>query len=92
MLRRYHDGRSLDFAMRGKQLLDGAKTAAAEFAGDGIGFGQVRVHHTDQPYGSALLRQLVIDTGVAAAKDPNPNHGCVNGTLSFQWPLWEARF
>ena len=66
--RGYSDRGGLHFAVRGHQLLDRSKPAAAEFPGDSVGPGDVGVHHAHQADGFAPLRQLVIDAGVVASE------------------------
>ena len=71
-------GGGLHFAVRGHQLLDRAKCAAAEFAGHGVGPRHVRVHYAHQADRFALLGQLVIDAGVVAPESAHADHRDVN--------------
>ena len=76
------DGGGLHFAVRGHQLLDRPESAAAEFAGDGVGPGHIGIHHSHQADRFALLRQLVIDAGVVASKGAHADHSHVNKVVS----------
>ena len=76
------DRSGLHFAVRGGELLDGTESAATEFAGNGIGPRHVWIHHSHQPHGFALLRQLVIDAGVVVSEGAHADHGDVNKVVS----------
>ena len=82
------DGGCLHLAVGGHQLFDGSESAAAEFAGDGVGAGHVRIHHAHQADRFPLLRQLVIDAGVVASEGAHADHSHVNKVVgqSFNSP------
>jgi hypothetical protein len=72
----------LHLAVRGHQLLNRSKSAAAKFTGDGVGPGYIRIHHAHQADRFALLRQLVIDAGVVAPKGAHADHRHVDRVVS----------
>jgi len=63
---RYRGG--LHLAVSGHQLLDRSECAAAEFGGNRVSTRHVGIDNTYQTDGFTLLRQLVIDAGMIAAK------------------------
>jgi hypothetical protein len=73
--------------MGGDELLDRTKGPAAEFASQRIGARQVRVHDAHQPHQFALLRQLLIDAGMIAAKGAYADDGDVDGGVLVQLAL-----
>ena len=80
--RGYSHRRGLHFAVRGHQLLDRSKGAAAEFPGHSIGPRHVGVHHSHQADRFALLRQLVIDAGVVAPEGTHSDDRDVDKVVS----------
>src|SRR5580693_259731 len=82
---------SLDFAVRGNQLVNRTKTAAAEFARHFISLRGVRIHDSDQPHRHALPRKLVVDASVVAAKCTHADYGNVDEVVSqfsvLSWPV-----
>ena len=70
--------------MRGDELLDRAKAAAAEFARHSVRPRRIGVDDADQPHRRALLGKLVVNAGVVAAKHAHANHGDVNEVVSGQ--------
>lgn len=79
--------------MSGHQLLDRSKSSATEFGGNGIGPSHIRIGHSHQPDGFALLRQLVIDAGVIAPKSAGADNRDVNkaiGQLALQFLFTKA--
>jgi hypothetical protein len=73
--------------MGGDELLDRTKGPAAEFASQRIGARQVWVHDAHQPHQFALLRQLLIDAGMIAAKGAYADDGDVDGGVLVQLAL-----
>jgi hypothetical protein len=77
--------------VRGNQLVDRTKTAAAEFARHFISLRGVRIHHSDQSHWDAFLRKLVVDASVVAAKCTHADYGNVDEVVSqfsvLSWPV-----
>jgi hypothetical protein len=77
--------------MRGNQLVDRTKTAAAEFARHFIGLRGVRIHDSDQSHWYALPRKLVVDASVVAPKCTHANYGNVDEVVRqfsvLSWPV-----
>jgi hypothetical protein len=68
--------------VRGNQLVDRTKTAAAEFARHFIRLRGVRIHDSDQSHRHALPRKLVVNASVVAAKCTHADYGNVNEVVS----------
>ena len=79
--RGHRDRRRLDLAVGSNQLFDGTESAAAEFAGDGVGSSRVGIDDAHQADRLSLLRQLVIDAGVVVSKCAHANHGYVDDVV-----------
>src|SRR6266516_659235 len=62
------DRGSLNFAVRGSELLDGSETATAELAGHGISASNISIYHADQAHSLPLLRKLLVNAGMVAAE------------------------
>jgi hypothetical protein len=62
----------------GNQLVNRSESAAAEFAGDSVGAGHVRIHNPHQADRFTLLCQLVIDAGMVASEGAHTDHSHVN--------------
>jgi hypothetical protein len=87
MVNRRHSHRgSLDFAVHGDELLDGAESAATKFSGNRVRSRWVGIHDSHQPDGFPLLRVLMIDPGVVASESAPANYGYVNEVVSCQIP------
>src|SRR5207249_9638773 len=61
-----HDRGSLNFAVRGSELLDGSETATTELAGNDISASKISIHHADQAHSLTLLRNLLVNAGMIA--------------------------
>jgi hypothetical protein len=55
--------------VRGEHLLDGTKSAAAEFTRHRVGSGSVGIDNTYQPHRFSLLLQFTVNSGMIASKD-----------------------
>src|SRR6266571_2964911 len=60
------DRGSLNFAVRGSELLDGSETATTELAGNCISASKIGIHHADQAHSLTLLRKLLVNAGMIA--------------------------
>ena len=76
--------------MRGGELLNGTKTAAAKFARDRLSPRSVRVNHSNQPYWRTFLGQLIVNASVVAAEGAYANYRDVNKVIGCQEsvPCW----
>ena len=76
--------------MRGGELLNGTKTAAAKFARDRLSPRSVRVNYSNQPYWRTLLGQLMVNASVVAAEGAYANYRDVNKVIRCQEsvPSW----
>jgi len=77
--------------VRGNELLDRAKAAAAKFAGDLVGPFEVLVNHTHQPHRFPLLGELMIDARVVSSKRSYTNDGYVNEVVNAQLGILTRR-
>src|SRR5947209_13547898 len=57
---------SLNFAVRGSELLDGSETATTELAGNDISASKISIHHADQAHSLTLLRKLLVNASMIA--------------------------
>src|SRR5579863_2032676 len=91
MAGRHRDRGRLDFAVCGNQLVDRTKTTAAEYARHFISLRGVRIHDSDQSDWRALLRKLVVDACMVAAKYTDADYGNVDEVVSqfsvLSWPV-----
>ena len=76
--------------MRGGELLNGSKTAAAKFARDRLCARRVGVNYSNQPYWRTLLGQLMVNASVVAAEGAYASYRDVNKVIGCQEsvPCW----
>ena len=91
MDRGYSDRSGLNFAVGCGELLDRAKTAAAELARYGVRTRGIGVDDSDQPYRHALPGKLVVNAGMTAAECAHTNYGYVHEVVSGQWVVTVGR-
>ena len=80
----------LDFAVRGKHLLDRAKRPAAKLARHRVSTVEIGIDHARQSDRFSLLLELLVDSGVIASEDAHTHH--CDGDLFRQknilaWPV-----
>lgn len=76
--------------MRGGELLNGTKTAAAKFARDRLCARRVGVNYSNQPYWRTLLGKLMVNASMVAAEGAYANYRDVNKVIGCQEsvPSW----
>jgi hypothetical protein len=72
------------FTVRSEHLRHRAERAAAEFARHRVGTIQIRIDHTHQTNGFALLLQFVVNPRVVASKDAHSHHRDGNRIVRLQ--------
>jgi hypothetical protein len=88
---RHRHGSRLHFTVRTNKLFNRPKPAASKFARHGISLCDVSINHPNQSHRLALLRKLVIDTGMIAPKRPHPDNRNIYKIISgqFYFPVCE---
>jgi hypothetical protein len=75
------DRSGLQLAVRGEHLLDRTEALAPELTGYRVGATYVRIDHSQQAHGFALLFEFLVDSGVIAPENADTNHRDGNRVL-----------
>ena len=78
------NGSGLQFAVRGEHLLDRTEALAPELTGYRVGATNIRIDHSQQAHGFALLFEFLVDSGMIASKNTHTHHGDGNRILRWQ--------